>query len=308
MNVVAIPCLALAAVNLCVGSFYLLLFLRMRKSQEHLAFALLCFGLTLYDVLCIERYNSRSLVEGVFWQRLQLVSLSPISILSIWFLGLVTAQRHNRFLRLLMGVFCVLAPLALVPGLTVSPSRPAVKTVYWGTEVLTTYYEGEAGLVFTAGMVTAYVAYLYLFYLLFRAYRKSRSGHFIAIMVGYVAYFAGLLNDGMVSDRVYSFVYVSEYMYLLVIITMAYALLSKFVDLHLAVEDLNLSLERRVETLRGLLPICAWCRKVRDDSGYWKQLEEYVSTHTQAEFSHGICPDCARSFRSEGGGPPDPRR
>ena len=47
-----------------------------------------------------------------------------------------------------------------------------------------------------------------------------------------------------------------------------------------------------IKTLRGLLPICAWCKKVRDDGGYWNQLEEYVSDHTQAEFSHGICPEC----------------
>ncbi len=52
-----------------------------------------------------------------------------------------------------------------------------------------------------------------------------------------------------------------------------------------------------VKTLRGLLPICAWCKKIRDDHGYWSQLEVYVSRHTQAEFSHGICPDClAKSF------------
>ena len=47
-----------------------------------------------------------------------------------------------------------------------------------------------------------------------------------------------------------------------------------------------------VKTLRGLLPICAWCKKVRDDSGYWSQLEEYVSERTDAAFSHGICPEC----------------
>jgi hypothetical protein len=47
-----------------------------------------------------------------------------------------------------------------------------------------------------------------------------------------------------------------------------------------------------IKTLRGLLPICAWCRKVRDDSGYWSRLDEYVSEHTHAEFSHGICPEC----------------
>jgi hypothetical protein len=52
-----------------------------------------------------------------------------------------------------------------------------------------------------------------------------------------------------------------------------------------------------IKTLHGLLPICSWCKKVRDDSGYWNQIEEYVRERTQAEFSHGICPECqARYF------------
>jgi PAS domain S-box-containing protein len=47
-----------------------------------------------------------------------------------------------------------------------------------------------------------------------------------------------------------------------------------------------------VKTLRGLLPICASCKKIRDDKGYWNQIEVYVRDHSQADFSHGICPDC----------------
>jgi len=47
-----------------------------------------------------------------------------------------------------------------------------------------------------------------------------------------------------------------------------------------------------VRTLQGLLPACAWCRRVRDDDDYWKKLEEYVGEHTALQFSHGICPEC----------------
>lgn len=50
--------------------------------------------------------------------------------------------------------------------------------------------------------------------------------------------------------------------------------------------------EAEVHTLRGLLPLCAWCHKVRDDRGYWSQLESYVAQHSKATFSHGICPEC----------------
>lgn len=58
------------------------------------------------------------------------------------------------------------------------------------------------------------------------------------------------------------------------------------------IEDLEYALAR-VNTLQGLLPICAWCKKIRDDKGEWQQLEEYVRRCTDAEFSHGICPECA---------------
>ena len=48
----------------------------------------------------------------------------------------------------------------------------------------------------------------------------------------------------------------------------------------------------RVKTLGGLLPICANCKKIRDDKGYWNQLEGYIQDHSEAEFTHGICPEC----------------
>jgi len=51
-----------------------------------------------------------------------------------------------------------------------------------------------------------------------------------------------------------------------------------------------------VKTLRGILPICASCKRIRDDAGAWSQVEVYVSEHTNAEFSHGICPECIRTL------------
>ncbi len=50
----------------------------------------------------------------------------------------------------------------------------------------------------------------------------------------------------------------------------------------------------RVKLLSGLLPICASCKKIRDDRGYWNQIESYIRDHSEANFSHGICPECAR--------------
>jgi hypothetical protein len=52
----------------------------------------------------------------------------------------------------------------------------------------------------------------------------------------------------------------------------------------------------QVKTLSGLIPICASCKKIRDDKGYWNQLETFIQEHSEAEFSHGICPDCMKKL------------
>jgi PAS domain S-box-containing protein len=51
-----------------------------------------------------------------------------------------------------------------------------------------------------------------------------------------------------------------------------------------------------VKKLSGFLPICASCKKIRDDKGYWRQIEAYIRDHSEAEFSHGLCPDCAKKL------------
>ena len=50
----------------------------------------------------------------------------------------------------------------------------------------------------------------------------------------------------------------------------------------------------KVKTLSGLLPICSSCKKIRDDNGYWNQIETYIRQHSEADFTHGICPTCAK--------------
>jgi len=53
---------------------------------------------------------------------------------------------------------------------------------------------------------------------------------------------------------------------------------------------------KEVKNLSGLLPICSSCKKVRDDKGYWNQIESYIESHSEADFSHSICPECAKKL------------
>jgi len=66
----------------------------------------------------------------------------------------------------------------------------------------------------------------------------------------------------------------------------------------------NISLENsltEIRTLQSVLPICSYCKHIRDDEGSWEQLESYISTHSDTKFSHGICPDCLVKVRKESG-------
>lgn len=63
------------------------------------------------------------------------------------------------------------------------------------------------------------------------------------------------------------------------------------VSVHL-VDSLN-----HIKTLQGLLPICAWCKRIRDDEGYWDQVEAYLHKYTGVDFTHGICPECLEKMR-----------
>ena len=68
--------------------------------------------------------------------------------------------------------------------------------------------------------------------------------------------------------------------------------------LNLLAEEISDSI-LETKKLSGLLPICAWCKKLRDDKGYWNSVEEYMSKHAQAEFTHGMCPECYDRIMAE---------
>lgn len=55
----------------------------------------------------------------------------------------------------------------------------------------------------------------------------------------------------------------------------------------------------RVTQLHGLLPICCYCKKIRDDGNYWHQVENYIASHAEVKFSHGICPDCSEKVKAD---------
>lgn len=109
------------------------------------------------------------------------------------------------------------------------------------------------------------------------------------------------LNDFMESGNLEAFLIILIYSTSIVIIVGLVVLNYQRTELELR------SARSEVKTLRGIIPICASCKKIRDDEGYWNAVDSYLHLHTEAEFSHGLCPDCSRKlypelFPEEGGG------
>lgn len=238
----------MCAINAYLGLYHLLLALHRPKVREHLPFALLCFAVAAYDALCVGLYSASSVDEGVTWQRLQCPALVLIAMMTIWFVGRLTGTEHRRGIRWPLVWFALLAPLAFVQGhgWVVVPDVPAIKPIVWGHTTVVTYYECDLGPIFLLAIISAFCSYVYLVYVLFSCYRHTRSRNLLAILVGNVAYFIGMVNDSLVGAQVYAALYISEYVFLILTLSMAYALLRKFVALHTDVEALNVNLEHTV--------------------------------------------------------------
>jgi len=249
MHPLSVPCIAMASVNFYVGVYYLFFYLKRRKEQEHLPFALLCLSIGFYDVFSAGLYNSLSIHNGIFWQRLQLNTVAPISVFMTWFTAVFTRQKGNGFIQFAIAWFIVIfiASLFANPEFSLSAAHPAVKNIDFLNLPRITYYEGVVGLVYQVEIISAIVGYAYLFYLFIRQYRRTKYGPLLLILACLVIYFTGVASDSLVTLGFYSFIYISEYSFFFIILAMAYILLDGFVNLHTAFEELNVNLEHKVQ-------------------------------------------------------------
>ncbi len=82
------------------------------------------------------------------------------------------------------------------------------------------------------------------------------------------------------------------------VLSLEQSLREKVIEEKRLVGELREALDQ-IKRLSGLLPICATCKKIRDDKGYWNEIESYICEHSEADFTHGICPECAKKYYSE---------
>ncbi len=239
----------MASINLYVGIYYIFFYLKWSKIREHLPFALLCFSVGLYDMFAAGLYNSQSYAGGIFWQRLQLDMIGIVAIFFIWFIAIFTEQKGNRIIPLIIVWFLCLELVSLIasPNSTLSLHHPAIKDILLFNRYTITYYEGRVGVFYQVELLSTVLMFAYLCYLLLRHYQQTHYRSDLLICTCIMFYYAGVVNDSLVANQVYSFIYVSEYFFTFIILSMIYTLLNKFVNINTAYEEINANLERKVE-------------------------------------------------------------
>jgi diguanylate cyclase (GGDEF)-like protein len=241
-----------------MGFFHLVLYVRERRQPISLSFALLCFAVGLYDVFSIGRYDSTSLAAGLVWQSLQLRTVNFVSIFLIWFIALYTKRSSKKLLLISVAWFAFLFALSFItsPDPAISPLRPAVKQITIPGFLSVTYYEGELGIAYKAGIASAVGFCIYLLVLLIRSYRARPTWSLLVIICGLCTFFLGVINDALVASRIYDFIYLSEYALMIVLLSMFLVLLANLTNLFRQIEEAKATLEARVEErtseIRGL--------------------------------------------------------
>lgn|GEM_PF-916149 len=248
MHVFSIVCIVFASINLYVGLSHLAIFLRRRRTRENVPFFFLCLTMAVYDAACAGLYGSGSIEEGVFWMQLQLSAIFFISIFIAWFIWYFAGKRGYPVLLAFQITYAALFLVSLFidPVYTLPPGKTAIKHVHLADLISVTYYENEIGPLYTAAICIAIAVFVVFLILLIRQYFANRRKSQLFLIISVLAYFVGSVNDFMVVSNVYSFIYLSEYAFMVITIAMSYLFVGRYINFQKSLESLNEELENRV--------------------------------------------------------------
>ncbi|HUI91881.1 MAG TPA: hypothetical protein VLX68_06490 [Chitinivibrionales bacterium] len=315
MSFLSIPVFIMAGITLYVGINNFLFWFRMREKVEQFLFSGLCASVAVYDVFSALLYGSQHLETSMWFQRGQYSAIACTSVWTVFFVLKSFRQKLTPFMAVLLGIYVTYIFIAWInsPLLLHLSLGVRTPTSFMAGPLAVTYLELRTGPMILAlfGFVFLGIVVSYAYFM--RGYRQYRDWRFLLVQASLTVFFLAVVNDILLGGRVLKSIYLVEYSFLAVILVMDYFMQRDYVflynkekeyaqELELKVKERTRDLEdslAHIKTLSGLIPICASCKKVRDDRGYWQQVEEYISEHTEAGFSHGICPDCMKKMYPE---------
>lgn len=247
MNPFVIAVAMMAAISLYAGLYYLWMYLRRRDARENLSFALTCFSMALYDIFSAGLYGSSSVAEGMGWQRWQFASLALFSIAFTWFVFHFAGRRTYRpavIISAVMGLLFV-AGLMIEGDITLSLANPRPKHLSLAGIIDITYHEADPGILYLLQYAAMLAGLSYLLWMLMakgrREPRRTRP-----LLFSLAIFFIAGFNDVLVGAGVYTFIFVLEFAYLVILLSMTRVLLDRFMSLQREVGELNTRLEQKV--------------------------------------------------------------
>lgn len=285
-----------------LGLYNIVLYLLWRKEKTLLLFGLLCLLFSLRTGLIGETILL-SIFDFIPWMvhvRIEWLSVYFSPFLFITFLSeYFPAENRRVAVRMVQAYSLILSAV----------------TVFFSPYIFTTIFS-------YIWFINVFI-FVYCLYVIIMANIRKHEGSML-MLIGYIIPFFMVLNDILYARDIIHTGHFLSFGIFSFAFFYAFVLSRKNARHYKMVESLsselvllNNSLEEKVEertaeltrqkkelqeaadnvkTLSGLIPICSSCKKIRDDKGYWDQLESYISKYSEAEFTHGLCPDCARNL------------
>ena len=244
----------MAGVIVYVGIFHLTIYFQRLDRRGDLTFALICFGMALYDIFCAGLYNVTSVVEGTNWQRAQIFALILIGVLFLWFIADYTSQRSRIWMYSFTGFFLITSIILLIDrsGLAFLIDHPLIKKISLPLGIEITYYEAAPGPLIGLLNVAGLILLAYTLWLAVKYYRSGNRKKAIPLFCAIFILFVGLWNDFAVSSGLYEFIYALEYSYLGIVLVIEYFLARDIVEAAVTKESLKFS-EEKYRKLSGEL-------------------------------------------------------
>lgn len=238
----------MSAVCLYVSCYYFIMYFLRRHEREYLTFAMTCLSVFIYDLTCAGLYNAGNIADGIFWQRGNFAGSSLVSVSILWFISDFTDARIGRRATALTLYFMAMIPVSLLMNneYMLTTANPSIKYIEIDSLIKFIYYEGKPGILCTLLLLVTVISFLYLLLLLIQYNRRNTGRKTVKIIISFCVFFTGVANDIFVSSGLYSFIYVSEYVFMYIMIIMGYELQVNFVRLQKEVEALNKNLELKV--------------------------------------------------------------
>jgi len=240
----------MAAISIYVTVYHFIFYMQNKSNLSNLAFSILSLATAYYQISCAQLYNSTSVTEGLFWQQFNFSGIAFLCIGVSWHIYIYTNKSSFRiplFVTFIAGGFAlasfVPSTLTLSPAAALPPRTMGIGSFFSGT-----FYEVQPGPILTAEFIFCIIVFIHLLTVLFKHYFKSRQRGTGLILAAFVVFFILSVNDMLIALNLYTFIYTTEYGYMLIILAITNAITIQFVLLYNKVNTLNTNLEKKVET------------------------------------------------------------